>query len=108
MKCQISQQFLFEPVPVERLELQSKEDLIEFIKLQQKVNDSIIKENERLRALSGELQEQIVLIEDKYVVFKNRFFGKSSEREPAKQTEEKEPANVSQKIKVQAAVKALP
>ena len=101
MKRQVNQQFLFEPVPVERLQLQSKEDLITFIKLQQKVNDSIIKENQRLRALSEELKEQVLLIEDQYIVFKSRFFGKSSEREPARQDEEKEAAKASKKVKVQ-------
>lgn len=93
---------LFDPVPVERLELQSKEDLIEFIKLQQKVNDSIIKENQRLRALSDELREQALLIEDQYVTFKNKFFGKSSEREPVEEKDEpKRAAATSKKVKVQ-------
>lgn len=100
---QANQQFLFEPVPVERLELQSKEDLITFIKLQQKVNESLLKHVERLNALNAELHEQVVLIEEQYVVFKSKFFGRSSEREPVKK-ESEEPAgakNVSKKVKVQ-------
>ena len=106
MKQQVSlqnQSFLFEPVPVERLELQSKEDLITFIKLQQKVNESIIKENVRLRALSAELQEQLVLVDEQFVVLKSKLFGKSSEREPAAEKEEKAGgADVSsKKVKVQ-------
>ena len=98
---QQNQQFLFEPVPVERLQLQSKEDLITFIKLQQQVNEDLMKHVDRLRALNAELQEQIVLIEDQYVVFKSRFFGKSSEREPVERSEEKEEAKSTKKIKVQ-------
>jgi transposase len=100
---QQNQQFLFEPVPVERLELQSKEDLITFIKLQQEVNESIIKENERLRALSRELKEQIVLINEEYVVFKSHFFGKSSEREPVNKEAGARTADGSanKKVKVQ-------
>ena len=94
------QQFLFEPVPVERLQLQSKEDLITFIKLQQEVNDSIIRENQRLRALTAELQEQVVLIKDQYVVFKSRFFGKSSEREPVETKEDREPAAKRTKVQL--------
>ena len=104
MKRQITpenQQFLFEPVPVERLELQSKEDLITFIKLQQQVNESLLKHVERLKALSAELKEQIVLIEEQYVVCKSRFFGKSSEREPVEEAKEKESGEVSKKVKVQ-------
>jgi transposase len=107
---QANQQFLFEPVPVERLELQSKEDLITFIKLQQQVNESIIRENERLRALSQELKEQIVLIKEEYVVFKSHFFGKSSEREPVnKEPEAKAPdGDVSKKVKVQLPSRRYP
>lgn len=100
---QANQQFLFEPVPVERLQLQSKEDLITFIKLQQKVNEDLAKHVERLSALSAELQEQLVLIDEKYVVIKSHFFGKSSEREPVNK-EPEAPAGageVSKKVKVQ-------
>ena len=99
---QQNQQFLFEPVPVERLELQSKEDLITFIKLQQQVNEDLLKHVERLKALNAELKEQIVLVEDQYVVFKSRFFGKSSEREPVvERSDEKETKECTKKVKVQ-------
>ena len=93
------QQFLFEPIPVERLQLQSKEDLITFIKLQQQVNEDLIKHVGRLNALNQELKEQVVLIAGQYVVFKSRFFGKSSEREAVEPKEEREPA--VKKVKVQ-------
>jgi transposase len=102
------QQFLFEPIPVERLQLQSKEDLITFIKLQQEVNDSIIKENERLRALNQELKEQVLLIGEQYVVCKSKFFGKSSEREPVEENEYKAPPKTDKKVKVQLPSKRYP
>lgn len=101
MKRQVNQQFLFEPVPVERLQLQSKEDLITFIKLQQKVNDDLQKHVERLSALNAELQEQVILIDDQYVVFKSKFYGKSSEREPYEDEEKPATANTVKKVKVQ-------
>jgi hypothetical protein len=99
---QENQQFLFEPVPVERLELQSKEDLITFIKLQQKVNETLAQHVARLSALNQELKEQIVLIDEQYVVFKSKFFGKSSEREPAQAEEDNKAAGeAKKKVKVQ-------
>ena len=103
MKHQVNQQNLFDPIPVERLELQSKEDLITFIKLQQKVNESMQKEVERLRALNREIKEQLLLIDDQYVVFKNQFFGKSSEREPVEEKLEETitPTPKTKKHKVQ-------
>jgi transposase len=105
VKVKVSnQQNLFEPVSVERLELQSKEDLISFIKLQQKVNDDLIRENQRLRALRQELLEQVQLIDNQYIVLKNKFYGKSSEREPVTENVNSDSVDKSltvKKVKVQ-------
>lgn len=79
---------LFKPIPVERLALQSKEDLIEFIKLQQKVNETIIKRVYYLEALNAELHQKTLLIEDQYIVIKNKIFGKSSEKSPPQKESE--------------------
>jgi len=78
----VKQQDLFKAVPVSRLELQSREDLIRFITLQQQVNEAILKDNEKLRIQIYELAEKVLLIDDQYVVLKNNFFGKSSEKAP--------------------------
>jgi len=44
---------------------------------------SILRDNERLRARNEELKQRVLLIDDQYVVLKNKLFGKSSEREPS-------------------------
>lgn len=103
-----AQQYLFEPVPVERLQLQSKEDLITFIKLQQEVNESLMKQVERLKALTDEVKEQILLIKEQYVVIKSKLYGKSSEREPVQEQEEKVPTETSKRMKVQLPSKRYP
>lgn len=77
----MDQQYLFEPVPADRLSLQSREDLIEFIRLQQQVITQVTSEVKRLRALRDELEQKIFLIKDQFIVLKNKFFGKSSEKE---------------------------
>jgi transposase len=69
-------------VPVEKFDLLSREELIEFIKLEQKYRIKLQSELKRLRTLNEELKQKSMLIEDKYVVIKNKFFGKSSEKEP--------------------------
>jgi transposase len=81
------QQNLFDPVPKDRLSLLSHEELLEFAVLQQKVNKQMFEEVKRLRALKEELEQKTFLIEDRYIVLKNKFFGKSSEKE--KGTEDK-------------------
>ncbi len=79
----MKQDQLFDPVPRQRLETLSKEELIEFVELQQKVTDQFKREVERLSALSEELKQKTFLIEDEYIKTKNKLFGKSSEREPS-------------------------
>lgn len=88
---------LFEPVPRHRLETLSKEELIEFVELQQKVNDRFKKEVERLSALSEELKQKTFLIEDEYIKTKNKLFGKSSEREPSDELKSRQPEGPKRK-----------
>jgi len=83
------QGILFEPIPRERLECQSKEDLIKLIKLQDNFNKQILRDNERLRALNKELEQKSFFVDDQLIVLKNKIYGKSSEREPKKDIKEK-------------------
>lgn len=83
------QQELFKTVPQSRFSLLSKEELVEYIQLQQKFNETLLKDNERLRALNNELAERSLFIDEKYITIKNKLFGKSSEREPSKESREK-------------------
>jgi transposase len=74
------QQNIFDPVPRHRLEMFSKEELIEFYEAEQKVRIQFQKHNEELKALSQELLQKSFFIEEQYITIKNKLFGKSSER----------------------------
>ncbi len=76
----MQQQNLFDPVPVERLQMQTKEDLILFIKLQEDVNNQLRKHVEYLEALGRELKSRTLFVQDQYIVLKNKLYGKSSEK----------------------------
>lgn len=76
----MNQQNLFDPVPRSRLEMFSKEELIEFYEVQQRVIDQFQKHIKKLEAVNGELEQKTLLIEEQYVTIKNKLFGKSSER----------------------------
>jgi len=76
----MKQQNLFDPVPRHRLEMFSKEELIEFYVVQQRMVDTILKDNERLRNLNEELEQRSLCIEEQFITIKNKLFGKSSER----------------------------
>lgn len=83
------QDLLFEPIPLDRFELLTREELIEWAKLQQRVNEQLLKRVNRLTALEDELKQRTLLIEDRFIVLKNKLFGKSSEKEPVLSCEEK-------------------
>jgi transposase len=77
-------EFLQKKIPRDKLLHASREDLIEFIRLQQEVTEKMEKEVHRLRALNGELQQRSMFVNEQLIVLKNKFFGKSSERVPVK------------------------
>jgi transposase len=59
----------------------SKNELIEFNEAQGRVIESFQKQLEDLRAEKEKLEQQSLLVDDKYLFLKKRFFGKSSEKE---------------------------
>jgi transposase len=97
----MNQQNLFDPIPVTKLQTLSHAELIEFIQLQQKVNEAILKDNERLRALNKELEQKSIYVEEQYITIKNKYFGKSSEKGPSKEDRQKANKNSKRKKKVQ-------
>ncbi len=71
---------LFKTVPMHRFELLSKEELLEYIELQQNLNEKIIKENKRLRGHNNELEQKTFYVDEQLINIKNKLFGKSSEK----------------------------
>lgn len=88
-------------VSVEKFDLLSRQELTEFARLEQKFRIKLQKEVEYLRATIEELKQKTLFIEDKYIVIKNKFFGKSSERSPKNPDSQEGTGNKSKKIKVQ-------
>lgn len=97
----MNQQNLFDPVPLTKLQTLTHAELIEFITLQQRVNETIVKDNERLRGLNNELVQKTLLIDEQYITLKNKYFGKSSEKAPSKADRQKLNKNKKNKKKVQ-------
>lgn len=78
----MKQQNLFDPVPRHRLEMFSKEELIEFNEVQQKVIDQFQRHIQKLESLNEELEQKSFYIEEQFINIKNKLFGKSSEKKP--------------------------
>lgn len=67
-------------IPVEKMALLTKEELIALLREEQSLRKQFQKDNERLRALNEELKQKSLLIEEHLVTIKNKLFGTSSER----------------------------
>jgi transposase len=66
------------------------------------MNETIMRDNRRLRALNSELEQKKLFVNEQLIVLKSKLFGRSSEREPSKELKEKNrQANKDKKIKVQ-------
>ena len=88
---------VLKPVPIERLDILSKEELINFFKLEQSLRMRFEKEVVLLRneiaelkqerfdlgSINDELREKKFLVEEQYIILKNKLYGKSSERSPS-------------------------
>ena len=81
----MTQDELFQSIPQDKLELQSKEDLIQYIKFQQKLLISVNNEKNRLASLNEEIKQRSLLVNDQHIILKNKLFGKSSEKSANKE-----------------------
>lgn len=78
------QEHLFEPIPCDKYDLLSKEDVICLHKEEEKIRLKLQKEIVRLRSeLDSTKIQQLELSED-YIAIKDMVFGKSSEKSPRK------------------------
>lgn len=85
----MDQQELFKPVPRHKLESLTHEQMIEFMEVQQKVIEDIQKDNDRLKNLYEQLRQKKLRIEEQFITLKNKYFGKSSEKEPSNKDRQK-------------------
>ncbi len=98
----MDQQILFEPIPAEKLELIPREDLIKLFQLEQDLRIKIQKNYEQLKSFNDELAQKSFYIDEQLIILKNKYFGKSSEKEPSEEDRNRHDAKSGgQKKKVQ-------
>lgn len=79
----MKQQNIFDPIPSEKFSSMSREDLESFAKLEQKVRIQLQQQLEKVQSEKLQLEQQSLLVDDKYIFLKKKFFGRSSEKELA-------------------------
>lgn len=65
----------------------------------QKRIQSLKKLADQLKAQNEELRQRLLLVDGHYIILKNKFFGKSSEKKPAKNPTDKSPKKPKKKAK---------
>jgi transposase len=82
----VTREELFAEVPVEKIDLLSRAELVELFKGEQKIRIKLEKEVKRLSALNEELKQKTFLVEEKYIHVKSKMYGRSSEKTPHKKS----------------------
>lgn len=77
----MKQEQFFEAIPRHKFESLTKAELIEFNEAQGRVIKQFEKEIARLQAEKEKSDQQSLLVDDKYIFLKKKFFGRSSEKE---------------------------
>ena len=79
----MKQSQIFDSIPRHKFESLTKLELIEFNEAQARVIKQFEKEVARLQAEKDKSGQQSLLVDDKYIFLKKKFFGRSSEKELA-------------------------
>lgn len=78
-----NQDYLFEPIPLDKLDTLSKDDFKILVRGLQDTVVQLRQFNEELQRKQEEQAIKEVLLEQQFIVLKSQFFGKSSERRPS-------------------------
>lgn len=94
------QELIFAEVPVEKLGLLTKEELIAYLKGEQSLRIQLQKDVENLRAFNEELKQKSYTVSELLITIKNKFFNKSSERSPKPESGQRKSSGKDKKKRV--------
>ncbi len=78
--------FLFDPAPVDRLQTLTQEQLIQYVRGLEDINQQLLRHNRQLKKRAEELEDKSVLLGEQFVILKHELYGKSSEKVAAPET----------------------
>jgi transposase len=76
----VDQQYLFEPIPTEKFDLLTKEEMVILLKGEQDLRRQMQAYIKQLEELNKDLEQKSFSIEDQLITIKSKLFGKSSEK----------------------------
>lgn len=72
--------FLFESVPLDKFQILTKDELVQYIRGQQDMIRQLTRINANLKKRADELEDKTVLLGEQFVVLQKTLYGKSSEK----------------------------
>ncbi len=93
------QEIIFAEIPITKLSLLTREELIFLFKGEQSLRIQLQKDVEYLRAFNGELAQKSYTVDELLITIKNKFFGRSSERSPKPLPDEQSSSSAKKKNK---------
>jgi transposase len=97
----VKQNYLFDPVPCDKFHLLTKEELIILYTGEEKMRLYFQKENAELKKQKDITEQKSFLIEEQLVIVKTKLFGKSSEKSPVTNKNDKDQNSKNKKTKIQ-------
>ena len=80
----MNQQYLFEPIPNDKYDLLTKDEVVQLQKSSEDIIKQLLKENEALRQQATKHEQKSFLLEEQTILIKSKIFGRSSEKSDKK------------------------
>lgn len=93
-------EFFTEEKTLEKFDQLSREELVEYVKLQKSYIEALKKLNDEALRQNEELSQKRLFVDEQYITIKNEFYGKSSEKKPAARDRKKNRAAQKSKKKI--------
>jgi transposase len=94
----MNQQYLFEPIPCDKYDLLSKDEMISLVKGYEDLANQVIRHNNELTAKLFKGEQKEFLINEQLINIKNKLFGKSSEKSGRKSNPAKDKKDPKKRI----------
>ena len=96
----MNQQYLFEPIPCDKYDLLTKEEVIELCKGYEDFNNQLISANKKLTAKLSSGEQKSFNLGEQLVNIKNKLFGRSSEKSPKKPNQNKKKREAKKRVRL--------
>jgi len=85
----MKQDHLFQTIPCHKYDLLSKEEIVKLCQEEEKIRSKLIEENKKLRSMLDISEQKTMILDDQYVLLKNKIFGRSSEKSEKRSSNKK-------------------